>query len=120
MSIYNIYWQMIKLLNILNEMEIGDPDTGTGLTVERQNNNFFSVYLNDEHIGNATYYTKNNSLIVYSNNEPKVLQFFEKHNIPYKHITIGAIEVSPDVIDNWWHEKDSLNENCRSRYGINS
>ena len=88
---------------ILNEMEIQDPYQG--ITIKKQNKRtpfpIFDVYIDDELVGDAIYRSKDDSLIINSFKIPKILQFFEEYDIPYKDTYFNDIIVSSNVIDNW-------------------
>ena len=110
---------MIKLINILNEMEIEDP--GTGLTIENPGNhstNNFRLYFNKKYIGNVKYirgvlkfkpaYNLDSLL---SNDPDTTADLFDENNIPYKLTgTNNTITLLPDTIDNWYEITGRLNE----------
>ena len=115
---------MIKLINILNEMEIEDP--GTGIVVRKNNTmpNKFDLYLNETLIDTMLSVGKKTVMMVFSNEKDVYMSRYhiikdhlDQHGIPYKEdIARGkgdtfaiSLIISIDAIDNW-DERDSLNE----------
>ena len=100
---------MIKLINILNEMEIADPSTG--LTAKRIiGGRYFSLYLYGKWIYNPAY---SNGVLDIVDSEEKIGELkhlFDKHGIPYEENRLNYLTISPESIDNWNEAKSSLNE----------